>query len=575
MSQINFGERYFKNRERIAKIVAGIRTLAEDSATDLSPAGGNSQEAQDLFTPFLFLICGETNSGKSTLINGLFGEALCHASPLPDTRHITYYRHDNSPPIVRNAPQFEDQNLAFDFLENFHLVDTPGTDFFGEQDHHAIDQVFPAADLILFVFSVGNPWSAATWNQISELPREHLSKVAFIVQQSDKKAAADLKIILGHMADLSMKRLGLVPEMFAVSGKKALEAKQSDSYSKEDDTASGFRHLDQFIDRQICNSIHRTELLQKWQDYAADSLSQIEGQIESKTGIQIDQSQFLESLESEIDSMRERLVTRLPRHLTQVAAVFETEAVYVTKGLYRILGPLRSLWRVFIGDRTGHLTEAMFVERLRVAVETVAESDGKDVVSACEDHWADLDLRVHEAIGTRLGDSEPVSLKLEAARQRFVERIGRAAHQAIGNLHVRKELERELRRRSLALKSFTATALILLIAAAVCGIFSIPFLPDIFLALFLVFFGSYIVIALITRSRISRQFQNSLLDTCGLFADTLRTDYEEGLRLFFQDYTSCLNSIRKHLAGEKLAIEPQLARWQNLFLTLKSIEQDL
>ena len=82
------------------------------------------------------------------------------------------------------------------------------------------------------------------------------------------------------------------------------------------------------------------------------------------------------------------------------------------------------------------------------------------------------------------------------------------------------------------------------------------------------------MIALITRRKISRDFQNSLLDTCGSFAEALRTDYEEALHIFFHDYTTCLNSIRKHLARQKLAIEPKLGRWHSLFLTLKSIEQD-
>jgi hypothetical protein len=85
--------------------------------------------------------------------------------------------------------------------------------------------------------------------------------------------------------------------------------------------------------------------------------------------------------------------------------------------------------------------------------------------------------------------------------------------------------------------------------------------------------GSFI--AILTRSRISRHFHAALLDTCGTFAGTLRSDYEDALLVFFQEYTACLNSIRKHLAGRQLAIEPELSRWHGLFLTLKSIEQDL
>ena len=132
-----------------------------------------------------------------------------------------------------------------------------------------------------------------------------------------------------------------------------------------------------------------------------------------------------------------------------------------------------------------------------------------------------------------------------------------------------------MQRRNLALKSFTATTLIFLILGALCGIFGFSWLPWIFCGIAIAFILGGTVIALITRRKISRDFQNSLLDTCGDFAETLRADYEDGLRIFFQDYTTCLNSIRKHLARDKLAVEPKLGRWHDLFLTLKSIEQDI
>jgi hypothetical protein len=78
-----------------------------------------------------------------------------------------------------------------------------------------------------------------------------------------------------------------------------------------------------------------------------------------------------------------------------------------------------------------------------------------------------------------------------------------------------------------------------------------------------------------TRSRIVADFRERLLDTCGAFANTMQADYEEALRVFFQDYGDSLGAVRTHLATEKLAIEPRLKQWQELFLTLKAIEQEL
>ena len=574
MSKLNFGERYFATRERISQVVKGITDLARDTSTPLGDSLSTTTFEKELGAPFLFVICGEVNAGKSSLINGLFGRELCKVNILPETDRVIWYRYGAPPRDLATTESLEERYRPIEFLKDFNLIDTPGTNSVVRGHQEITERFLPAADLILFVFPVTNPWGAATWNLISRLPEECHSRMAFIIQQADQREPSDIKIILAHMADLSMKRIGVVPQIFAVSGKTAFEAKLAGAFGEKDYEKSGFPPLEEFISRRVCDSPERRTALQTWRNNASAALRKIEDRIEDQTRALGEQNSFLESLEDEIDAMREGLVTRLPKHLAGVAEVFETEAVWVSKSLRKWLGLWRSVFRIFVGDRTGSQTETLFIDRLRTAVETVAESDGRDVVTACKKHWDDLDARVQEAIGTGIDQSEPVAERLEQARLRFVQRIGRAAHQAIGNLHVRKDLERELRNRNLALKSFTATTLVLLIVAAICGILDIRWLPWIFCGVAAVFLVGGAFVALITRARITREFQASLLDTCGSFAETLRADYEEALRIFFQDYTTCLGSIRRHLAKEKLSIEPKLSRWHDLFLTLKSIEQD-
>lgn len=574
MSQLNFGERYFATRERISQVIKGITELARDTPTDLGHALAQAAVERDLGAPFLFVVCGEVNAGKSSLINGLFGRELCKVNILPETDRVIWYRYGAPPKDVATTSSLEERYRPIEFLRDFNLVDTPGTNSIVKGHQEITERFLPVADLILFVFPVTNPWGAATWNLISKLPKECHSRVAFIIQQADQREEADIRVITQHMANLSMKRIGIVPQIFAVSGKLAMEAKRAGAFAGREFKRSGFPALEEYISRRVCDSPERRAALHTWKNHASAALRKIEDRIEEKTRVLNDQNHFLASLEDEIDAMREKLVSRLPRHLAGVAEVFESEAVWVTRSLRKWLGLTRSVFRIFVGDRTGSETEALFIERLRTAVEAVAESDGADVVEACRSHWEELGVRVRESIGTDINEEAPVGEKLEQARRRFVQRIGRAAHVAIGNLHVRKDLERELRQRNLALKSFTATTLIFLIFAALCGIMGFPWLPWIFCGIALVFIIAGSVIAHITRRKISREFQASLLDTCGSFAETLRADYEEALRIFFQDYTTCLSSIRKHLAKQKLAIEPQLGRWHNLFLTLQSIEQD-
>ena len=84
-----------------------------------------------------------------------------------------------------------------------------------------------------------------------------------------------------------------------------------------------------------------------------------------------------------------------------------------------------------------------------------------------------------------------------------------------------------------------------------------------------------LLIGRLTRKALIAEFHDMLLDTCGAYASTLRSDYEEALRIVFQDYADSLSAIRRHLAAEKRALEPRLRRWNEVFLTLKAIEQDL
>jgi hypothetical protein len=571
VSQANFGERYFASRERISQLVKGIADLARDTGTGLGETLSAAAFEKDLGAPFLFLVCGEVNAGKSTLLNGLIGRELCKANVLPETDRVTCYRYGATSRDVATPPSLEERFRPDEFLRDFNLIDTPGTNSAAEGHREIIQRFLPLADLILFVFPVTNPWGAATWNLISGLAPGVLARTALIIQQADQREPSDIKVIAEHMSELSVKKTGMIPPIFAVSGKMAFEAKSACRSYRE----SGFPAFEEFISRSVCDSPERQAALHAWRGHAADALRNIEDRMEEQTRVLGDQNRFLASLEDEIDAMRERLVARLPHHLAGVAEVFETEARWVTRSLRKSLGPARSVFRIFVGDRTGSRTESLFIDRLRSAVETVAESDGADIVAACRSHWAELDARVRKAIGAGLDDQDPIDESLAQAHRRFVERIGHAAHQAMNNLHVRKELEADLRRRNLALKSFTASTLIFLIAGAASGISGFPWLPWIFCSIAALFALGGAVIALLTSRRISRDFQSSLLDTCGAFAETLRSDYEDALRIFFQDYTSCLNSIRKHLAKQKLAIEPKLARWQGLFLTLKSIEQDL
>ena len=579
-----FGDRYFATRERLSHLMRGIAALAAETGTDLTTILPLAELETGLGPPFLFVVCGDVNAGKSTLLNGLFGCELCPVSRLPETDRVICYRHGDPPRDEPAAPLLENRFRPCGFLRDFTLVDTPGTNSTLQGHQEMIARFLPDADLVLFVFTISNPWSAATWDAISRLPAKTMDRLVLIIQQADQRDPNDIRVILGHVADLSMKRLGRVPPVFAVSAQRACDAKRATPAAADLLQASGFPALEDHISDTICLAPGRRAALETWHAQTAAALRAVEDRIEEQSARIRSHHRFIEQVEREIDGIREQFVSRLPLHLAGVAAVFQSEADFVTTQLRRRLRALPTMIRLFTGDRTAPTMEAVFIGRLQTAVEAVAGQDGSAVAAACRTHWQDLGQRVEAAMGIHIHAADPVDDTLVAdpiddtlatAKNRFVQRLGRAAREGVGNLKVRNQLDKELRRRNLALKSFVFMTLVLTNAGAVCGALNVPWLPSILCGLAALFLACGIMAAWATRNPITREFQSRLLDTCGVFASTLHSDYEEALRIVFQDYASSLDSVRSQLVREKLASDPHLRRWQELFLTLKAIEQDM
>lgn len=571
------GERYFAARGRLDGVTRGIAALAAEACPEAVACLTPPENGPDPSKPFILAACGEVNAGKSTLFNGLFGAEVCQAGALPDSNRILFYRHG---PAARNTPSTENEHLEerlrpFAALRDFHLIEVPGTNSMDRALEAASAIHLEETDVILAVLPVTNPWAAATWDYLSSLPEEFLGRTLLVIQQSDRREPEDVTVILGHVRDLSIKRIGRVLPTFVVSGKLALEARQLQPRPYGLWKASGYEALEDHLSRWVCLSGNRRRMLQAQRERAAASLHLIEERMDDLRRGMDRGSRFLAEIEREIDTMRQRFVQRLPRHLLDVADVFRSEAVRVAKRLRWRLGPFPTLIRLFTGDHTGPEIEELFLKRLKSAVERVATDDATETMAACLKHRESLASRVKDELGVDLGDPTELVATLESARAGFIERLGTAAHRGVGNLKTRNLLDASIRRRNAALKPFVALPLLALTVAGLSGVWKLPWLPGIALGLAAAGALVFTILAILGRRPIVRDLLERLEDTCGPFAGGLRGDFTEALRVFFQEYARSLQAVRRHIADEKLELEPRFKRWNSLFLELKAIEQDL
>jgi len=564
------GERYFSVRDRLSELLGWIGEL--DHEVGLEPEA--EHPAPVLSQPVLIAVIGEVNAGKSSLLNALAGVSLCPAGPLPETREIRLYRHgpEADHPV---QPLLVECRRPLEYLRNFDLLDSPGTNARGS-DHGAVLEPFlEHADLVLAVFTAENPWTAATWDAVSRLSPEALARTALVVQRIDLKQPLDIPIILGHMRDLSLKRVGQVLPIFPVAAEVALEAKRTEPVSRELWTASRFSALEHFLSERICDSIERRQLLHDGWHHAARSLRRLEGRLDVQRRGMEDDAWFLSGIEREMDDLRDASLEEAPQRLGEALERYRNEVEGVVRRLRSKLGWWRSLARLFTGDGSAAQIEATFAARMQELAIGFARDEAKRLVAACEEHWETVRPRVRERMGFEAGSCALSGEEQEGVVGRFVASLEKAVPQALGSLRVRGVLDPLVRRRNATLKGFTVVGLLLVIAAAGCGLALMQHVAMLLLGAALAVFAVAAVAAWISRARLASGYRDRLLAGAPTFAEGLKGEHGEAIRLLFRDHSSSLIGVRRRLAVERAALQPRLERANSLYIALKSVELDL
>ena len=108
--------------------------------------------------------------------------------------------------------------LPIPFLHDFNVVDTPGTNTMVAEHQTITENFVPRADLILFVFSVVNPWTQSAWEFLKFIQTKWLKNVVFVLQQADLREPTEIEVIQRHLQDNAIQRLGFAPPIFAGLG---------------------------------------------------------------------------------------------------------------------------------------------------------------------------------------------------------------------------------------------------------------------------------------------------------------------------------------------------------------------
>lgn len=216
-----------------------------------------------LSEPFLLVIVGEFNSGKSTVINALLGRRYLKEGVVPTTNEITLlcYSETKYNDQVRCQRHPDGQFVCYlsaPILKNMNLVDTPGTNVILQRQQRLTEEFVPRADLILFVMSSDRP---LTESEVAFLQyvQQWKKKVVFILNKMDiYRNTSEVEEVTAFIKENTRKLLNIEDiRLYPVSARSALEAKLSVlNYDGDHEellsndsrwTASRFHELEKFL----------------------------------------------------------------------------------------------------------------------------------------------------------------------------------------------------------------------------------------------------------------------------------------------------------------------------------------
>jgi small GTP-binding protein len=198
---------------------------------------------------FTIVVVGEFNTGKSSLINALFGERLRTEGPIPVDDRISILRYRETASQKQLSGSVVEQFYPVQFLRSITLVDTPGTNSLVQHHQEVTEDFIPRADLVLFVTSIDRPLSESE-RRFLEYIRNWGKKVVFVINKTDTKGPDEIVEVVDYVKTNTRAIFGFDPVIFPVAAKLALETKLG-GHSPRDWTRSNFEPLEDYIFRVL------------------------------------------------------------------------------------------------------------------------------------------------------------------------------------------------------------------------------------------------------------------------------------------------------------------------------------
>ncbi|MBD0321063.1 MAG: dynamin family protein, partial [Gemmatimonadetes bacterium] len=194
---------------------------------------------------FLLVVAGEFNSGKSSFINALLGEAILPEGVTPTTDRINLVRHGDEPSEELVEAYLLERRHPAEILRDLNIVDTPGTNAVIREHEELTRDFVPRSDLVLFVTSADRPFTESERGFLEQI-RTWGKKIVFILNKIDLlQDPMDRRQVMTFVSENGERLLGEAPLVLPVSARQAKEAREQNNDALY--AESGFAAVDDYL----------------------------------------------------------------------------------------------------------------------------------------------------------------------------------------------------------------------------------------------------------------------------------------------------------------------------------------
>ena len=566
---------YLQLRTELESALAALLKLSSEIRRD--PASLNTVQGllTDIREPLLFVVVGEVKSGKSSLLNALFGQEFAKVDVLPATDKVYIFRYADREATVEVSPQLTERHQPIAFLRDFNVVDTPGTNTIVPQHQTITEGFIPRADLVLFVFSVTNPWTQSAWTLLDLVQKKWLKNVVFVLQQSDLRDEAEIEIIRGHLEDTAMQKLGFKPPTFAVSARKALLARTTGVDKERLWRESQFGPLEEQISRMVTESGARMQKLQSTARTADLILGEVAEELRGSFAVILRDEQHLSRLTGFLQSRKEQTLRQVAGFVRGVERACRECTEQGTELLRRKLSIWKTWRLVFNREQWQHEFQDEVEAKLRQTVQPQVENAVQLLETDLRGLWPQLQDTIEAQFASE-GKTRMTKTIPDFARQRreLLQSIQLTLIERIAGKGVEEELGRMFRESAawlrlpagVAAAGTLATILSAMIHASVVDVTGI-------IATSAVVVGT--VFAVGRRRKIISAYEEEMTSKTGELTRTIEKQMEHAIELFYKEIEAAFQPLAAFCSAERKRYEPLLKRVDDLQQTFAGVRTRL